>query len=180
VARPDRRGRLTVDGGGVTLVFERRLAHTPAQVWDAIATPEGLREWLMCTEATIEPRVGGRIELVSGAPQYRSTGRILVWEPPRTLAYEWKVGPVPEMPGGENAVFRYELAPDDAGETLLTVTYTRLTRQTAGGFLPGVHAFLDRLEAQLDGAPLPDWLARFAELRGLYTEWSPHAAAAGK
>ena len=30
---------------------------------------------------------------------------------------------------------------------------------------------LDRLEAQLDGAPLPDWQARFAELRAEYPEW---------
>ena len=55
--------------------------------------------------------------------------------------------------------------------TRLTVTYRRITRSTARGFLPGMHALLDRLEAQLDGAPLPDWQARFAALRAEYPEW---------
>ncbi|TMA26452.1 MAG: hypothetical protein E6J88_08950 [Deltaproteobacteria bacterium] len=100
---------------------------------------------------------------------------ILRWEPPRVFEYEWKVAPVPEMPLGENAIFRYELAPEDSS-TLLTVTYRRITKQTASGFLPGLHAFLDRLEAQLDEKPLPDWSARFAELLGQYPEWTKHAA----
>jgi len=176
---PRRKGRLSVEDGIVTLVFERLLPHRPEHVWDAIATPEGLREWLLCTEATIEGRVGGRIELVSGPAAYRSTGKILVWQPPRALEYEWKVKPVPEMPRGEDATFRYDLAARGTS-TLLTVTYRRITPESARGFLPGLHAFLDRLEAQLDGAPLPDWVARFGELRGQYTEWSAHAAPAGE
>ena len=60
----------------------------------------------------------------------------------------------------------------------MTVTYRRITRPVARGFLPGTHAFLDRLEAQLDGRPLPDWLALFGELRGQYPEWTDHATAA--
>jgi uncharacterized protein YndB with AHSA1/START domain len=172
------KGRLTVDGDTATLVFERVLDHEPRHVWDAISTPEGLKEWLMCVEARIEGRAGGTIELVSGPARYRSTGKILVWDPPRVLEYEWKVAPVPEMPEGEDAVFRYQLDPRPDGGTALTVTYRRITRQTARGFLPGLHAFLDRLEAQLDGAPLPDWLARFGALRAVYPEWSHDAAAA--
>jgi uncharacterized protein YndB with AHSA1/START domain len=170
---PRRKGRLTVDSddGTATLVFERVLDHSPAHVWDAITTPEGLRAWLMCTEARIDGRAGGTIELVTGPAGYRSTGRILAWDPPRLFEYEWKVAPVPEMPDGEDAVFRYQLDPRPDGTTAMTVTYRRITRQTARGFLPGLHAFLDRLEAQLAGAPLPDWLARFGALRAsLYRE----------
>jgi hypothetical protein len=127
----------------------------------------------------IEGRVGGRIELVTGPTQYRSTGRILAWDPPRVLEYEWNVGPVPEMPRGERAIFRYELTADgDATEVV--VTYRRITRQTARGFLPGVHAFLDRLEAQLDASALPDWLEHFGALRAAYPEWSDHASRPGE
>jgi hypothetical protein len=100
-------------------------------------------------------------------------------EPPRVFEYEWKVAPVPEMPLGENAVFRYELTPR-GGSTLLTVTYRRITAGTARGFLPGLHAFLDRLEAQLEGAPLPDWMTRFTELLGQYPEWTKHATPSAK
>jgi uncharacterized protein YndB with AHSA1/START domain len=161
------RGTLLDEGEHATLIFRRVYGHAPKHVWDAIATPEGLREWLMCTHAVIEGRVGGRIELVSGPPGYRSTGKILAWDPPRLLEYEWNVAPVPEMPRGENAIF--------GDSTRLVVTYQRITRNTARGFLPGLHAFLDRLEAQLDGRALPDWMQRFGELRTQYPEWSGHA-----
>lgn len=173
------RGELVENGEYATLTFRRSYRHAPEHVWDAIATPEGLREWLLCTYARIEGRVGGRIELVSGPAAYRSTGKILVWEPPRVLEYEWNVAPVPEMPRGEQSIFRYELTPYE-DSTHLLVTYRRITRQTARGFLPGLHAFLDRLEAQLDEYPLPDWMALFDELCAEYPEWIGHAPAPGK
>jgi uncharacterized protein YndB with AHSA1/START domain len=176
-----RRGTLVVDGEHATLTFERVYRHPPERVWDAISTPEGLRGWLLCTHAVIDGRVGGRIELVSGPPGYRSTGAILAWEPPRLLEYEWNVAPVPEMPRGQRAIFRFELTPSSGGDaTRLVVTYRRLTAETAGGFLPGLHAFLDRLEAQLDGRALPDWRARFAELAADYPEWKGHAPGPGE
>lgn len=171
----DRRGRLTADDRDTgTLTFRRVLRHRPEHVWDAISTAEGLKEWLMCTQALIEGRPGGNIELVSGPAGYRSKGKILRWEPPRVLEYEWNVAPVPEMPRGENAIFTFEVQPDGE-DTVLLVTYRRITLATARGFLPGVHAFLDRLEAQLAGQPLPDWLQLFAELQGIYSEWTGHA-----
>jgi uncharacterized protein YndB with AHSA1/START domain len=174
------RGTLLVeDDDHATLTFRRRYRHAPEHVWQAISTAEGLRDWLMCTHAVIEPRVGGRIELVTGPTRYHSTGRVLAWEPPRVLEYEWNVAPVPEMPRGERAIFRYELTAD-GDATDVVVTYRRITRQTARGFLPGLHAFLDRLEAQLDGAPLPDWLERFGALRAAYPEWSDHAPRPGE
>jgi len=173
------KGTLVETGEHVTLEFRRVYPHAIEHVWDAISTPEGLRGWLLCTHALIEGRAGGRIDLVSGPTGYRSTGTVLVWEPPRVLEYEWNVAPLPEMPAGEHAIFRYELTPDSHATRLL-VTYRRITKQTARGFLPGVHAFLDRLEAQLDGQPLPDWVQRFGELRAEYPEWGSHASDPGK
>jgi uncharacterized protein YndB with AHSA1/START domain len=174
-----RRGVLVDDGDCATLIFRRVYRHTPEHVWDAISTAEGLRAWLLCTHAIIEGRVGGRIEMVSGPAGHRSTGKILAWEPPRVLEYEWNVAPTPEMPRGERAIFRYELS-REAESTHVLVTYRRITKQTARGFLPGLHAFLDRLEAQLDGQPLPDWMLRFGELRAEYPEWNGHAPDPGK
>jgi uncharacterized protein YndB with AHSA1/START domain len=173
------KGTLLEDGEHATLTFRRVYRHAPEHVWDAIGTQEGLRGWLMCTHALIEGRVGGRIELVSGPPGYRSTGTVLAWDPPRVLEYEWNVEPVPEMPRGERAIFHYELTPE-GDSTQLLVTYRRITKQTARGFLPGLHAFLDRLEAQLDERALPDWTQRFDELRADYPEWSGHASHSGQ
>jgi uncharacterized protein YndB with AHSA1/START domain len=174
------KGTTTVDDDGyATLTFLRAYRHRPEHVWEAISTPEGLREWLLCSRAEIEPRAGGRIELVSGPAQYHSTGTILVWEPPRKLEYEWNVAPVPEMPKGERAIFRYELSWDGT-VTRLLVTYRRITRGTARGFVVGLHAFLERLEAQLDDAELPDFLPLFESLRAEYPEWSHDAPASGE
>lgn len=173
------RGTSTPDGEHTTLTFRRVYPHKVEHVWDAISTPEGLRAWLLCTWAVIEPRVGGRFDMVSGAGAYHSTGKVLAWDPPRLLEYEWNVEPVPEMPRGERALFRYELTPE-GDATRLLVTYRRITSQTARGFLPGLHALLDRLEAQLDGLPLPDWHERFSALRADYPEWSFHASGSGE
>ena len=162
-----RRGQSTVDGDTATLIFKRVMPHAAEHVWEAIATAEGLGEWLMCTDVRIDGRPGGTIQMVSGPGRYHSTGTILNWDPPHLFEYEWNVAPVPEMPLGEHAIFRYELTPQQ-GSTLLTVIYRRVTKPTASGFLPGLHALLDRLEAQLDERPLPDWHSRFNELLSQY------------
>ena len=162
-----RKGRLIVDGATATLIFTRVLHHAREHVWEAIATPEGLAAWLMSSDVRIDGRTGGSVEMVSGPGRYHSKGTILNWDPPHLFEYEWNVAPVPEMPAGEQAIFRYELTPQK-GSTLLTVTYRRVTKPTASGFLPGLHALLDRLEAQLDERPLPDWHRRFNELLSQY------------
>ena len=173
------KGTLVEEGDFADLTFSRRYRHTAERVWEAIATPEGLRNWLMCSRAEIDGRVGGKFEMVSGPSKFLSTGKILAWEPPRLLEYEWKVGPVTEMPKGEDVVVRYELTPD-GDSTRVKVTYRRLTRQTARGFLPGLHAFLERLEAQLDQNPLPAFEKRFGELIAEYPGWSGDASPPGQ
>jgi uncharacterized protein YndB with AHSA1/START domain len=172
------RGSMVPDGEYATLTFRRVYPHRIDHVWEAISTPEGLRGWLMVTEATIEGRAGGRIEMKSGPARFHSSGRILAWDPPKLLEYEWNVAPVPEMPRGERAVFRYELA-EDGDSTRLLVVYRQISMATARGFLPGLHAFLDRLEAQLGGGTMPAFEKRFGELLADYPEWS-HAADPGQ
>lgn len=172
------KGTLAPDGDHATLTFQRTYRHRIEHVWEALATPEGLRGWLMATDVSIDARTGGRIEMTSGPARFRSSGEILAWKPPHLFEYEWNVAPVTEMPDGERAIFRYELTPD-GDSTHLVVTYRRITMRTARGFLPGLHAFLDRLEGQLDGTPMPSFVTRFEEVRSHYPEWS-YAPAAGK
>jgi Activator of Hsp90 ATPase homolog 1-like protein len=97
--------------------------------------------------------------------QKRMTGRILVWDPPHVLEHEWRQRIV------EDGVVRYELVEDGAG-TLLTFTHRGLSVPNAKGFIPGTHAFLDRLDAHLGGASLPDWSERYAETAPAYPSWS--------
>jgi len=159
-------GTLTFEGDYATITFCRRIAHPPEDVWTAITDPEEPQGWYM-TRAKLTAGREGTIDFVSGPSQLHVTGRILSWDPPRLFEHEWKVAPRPELPSGEESIVRWELT--RAGrETLMTFTFRRLTRGTAIGFAPGMHAFLDRLEAQLDGKSVPEWMGRVAELRRFY------------
>jgi uncharacterized protein YndB with AHSA1/START domain len=146
---------VTTDGEQATLVFRRVLHHPPARVWSAITEPEQIRTWFV-TEAKIDGRRGGSIDLVTGADRVHTTGRILEWEPPRVYEYEWRVPPGGFVPKGENGIVRWELTPAHDG-TLLVLTYRRLSRSTAARLARGYSLFLDRLAAQLDGTELPAW-----------------------
>jgi uncharacterized protein YndB with AHSA1/START domain len=164
-------GDVQFDGDQATLVFTRRLAHAPEVVWAALTDEQQFCAWF-ATTATIDGRPDGRVEMVSGPSQMLWSGRILTWDPPRVFEYEWHTAPRPEIPQGESeSVVRWELAADGAG-TLLTLTHRRLSRPTALGFAPGTHAYLDRLEAYLDQAPLPNWTVRYGEVSPSYPAWS--------
>jgi uncharacterized protein YndB with AHSA1/START domain len=166
VAHSSRAGKLTFEGDYATLMFERRFRHPVQVVWEALTEPEHLARWYM-TRARLEAREGGTLEYWSGPAQYYVTGKILVWQPPRIFEHEWNVEPRKELPKGERSIVRWELTPDGDG-TILRITHRRLTRPTALGFVAGIHAFLDRLENELDGTPLTDWAARVAEVRANY------------
>ncbi len=49
---------------------------------------------------------------------------------------------------------------------------SRLSVTNARGFIPGTHAFFDRLEAHLAGGDLPDWSERYAEVAPSYPAWN--------
>lgn len=65
--------------------LELTVTGTPEQVWEAIATAEGLSSWMMPT--TLEPQVGGAVTFDMG-PDAVSHGRITAFEPARRVAYE--------------------------------------------------------------------------------------------
>ncbi len=162
----DRRGTVTVEGEHATIAFERRYAHPVQAVWDALTNPEHLARWYM-TKARLDARPGGSVDYVSGISQFHVTGKILTWDPPRVFEHEWNVEPREHLPKGERSVVRWELTPDGDG-TILRITHRHLTAQTAKGFVSGTHAFLDRLEDQLDGKELTNWVKRVDELRPVY------------
>ena len=164
-----RAGTLTFEGDFATITFERRIRHPAQVVWNALTESEHLARWYMTT-ARLDARSGGSIDYRSGPSQYHVTGKILVWQPPRVFEHEWNVEPRRELPKGEKSIVRWELAPEGES-TLLRLTHKRLTRPTAIGFVSGIHAFLDRLEDELDGAPLVDWRTRVGEVRVNYPGW---------
>lgn len=157
-------GALIPDGGSTTLRFERRLPHPIDAVWAAITEPDARARWFGPTR--IDARRGGLIDTTPDDPPVpeamkRVRGRILVWDPPHVFEHEW-VQPIVEA-----GVVRYELRAEGRA-TILTFTHRGLAPGNARGFIPGMHAYLDRLRATLDGTPIPDWSDRIAELRPTY------------
>ena len=157
-------GTLTIDGDRATMTFERYLPHPIEAVWAALTEPSQRKAWF--GETVIDAREGGSIEMVPDEPpaaidSKRLTGRILTWDPPYVLEHEWHQRIV------EDSVVRYELREHDGG-TWLTFTHTGLSVGNARGFIPGTHAFFDRLAAHLAGAGLPNWSERYAELAPSY------------
>lgn len=162
-------GDVTIEGGRATIVFRRVIRHPIERVWEAITTPGDLNQWML-QSAKIEPRQGGRIEYVASPQPIVWYGRVLSWEPPRLYEHELNTDPDPrwsEHLGGERTIARWELEARGRS-THLTLTFRGMTPPTAAGFAPGMHAFLERLDALLDGGQLPEWSPRFEELRPLY------------
>jgi len=159
-------GAVVIKGEEATLMFRRRLAHLPEAVWKALTDPSELSNWYM-TKAVIDGREGGTIDFIAGPSRLHVTGRILTWKPPTVLEHEWKVAPRTELQSGEDAIIRWELRRDGDG-TVLHLEHRKLNRETALGFAPGTHAFLDRLEAQLGRLPLPNWQTRYQKVANQY------------
>jgi len=67
----------------IELRFE--MPGTPAQVWDAVATANGISSWFL--ETDLEERVGGAIVTHMGEDA-SSPGTVTGWDPPRRVAYE--------------------------------------------------------------------------------------------
>ncbi len=167
----DQYGEVIIEGGFATLKFERRLPHPRETVWKAITDPKELASWFN-TKAVIDGRNGGAIDFISAPASFHTTGRILVWDPPRVFEHEWRMDPHPHLPNGETeSVIRWELVRDGDSGTILTVTHSRLTKSTGLGFASGMHAFMDRLAAHLDRRPLPDWQKTFDAVRAHYPSW---------
>jgi uncharacterized protein YndB with AHSA1/START domain len=166
---PESKGIVTIEGEYATLRYERRVSHPREVIWKAITDSKELAGW-MNTKAIIDGYNGGTIDFVNIVSGFHTTGRILAWDPQRVFEHEWHIAPNPSLPGGEpEAVIRWELKRDgDSDNTLLTLTYSRLTKSTSLRFAPGTHAYLDRLEASLNNEALPDWMQRFAAVKELY------------
>jgi uncharacterized protein YndB with AHSA1/START domain len=67
------------------LEFSVEVPGTPEQVWQAIATAQGMSAWFLPTE--MEERQGGSLHFSMG-PEMGSDGQVTEWEPPHRLVYE--------------------------------------------------------------------------------------------
>lgn len=151
--------------GSDAVRFERLLPGPIERVWSFLVAPERLATWL--AGGVLEPRVGGRVELVfrhaelsrdraPPPPRYATyeeghvlRGTVTVWAPPRRLAYTWAEG------SGRSSEVTFELEP--VGESVrLVLTHRRLDgRDARVSVASGWHAHLSILRDRLEGREPP-------------------------
>ncbi len=105
--------------------IRRRITlHAPIdEVWDAVATADGLRAWLGCSEVHVEAQVGCPVAVrwPDGAV---SRGLVEAVEPPQRFAFRWRriSGAGLRLRAGEPTRVVVELASVEAGSTDVTIT----------------------------------------------------------
>jgi uncharacterized protein YndB with AHSA1/START domain len=129
--------------GKPVLRFERRLAHSPDRVWQAVTDPAEMRQWFPATvETTLH--TGARMQFRFEGDDTSTEGEIIEFDPPKVYAFRWN-----------DDVLRFELLPNDTG-CLLVFTHTLgggwIGELTAGRSAAGWDTCLAALDAQLDGA----------------------------
>lgn len=122
--------------------MERRLAHPPEKVWQAITDPAELDHWFPARVDT-ELRVGATMRFTFEGDENSSPGEILELDPPKVFAYRWN-----------DDVLRWELVPDGTGCRLLfshTLSETTGGKFAAGRNAAGWDTCLDALLTRLAG-----------------------------
>ncbi|MGW6460637.1 SRPBCC family protein [Streptomyces sp. NPDC055078] len=132
----------TTADGRTALRMERRLAHPPQRVWDAITRPEQLARWFP-SEVSVELRPGGKVGfLFPGETEPDLTGVVTDAEEPRLFGFTW----------GDDHL-RWEIVPDGEG-SLLTLVHTFGDRFGAASFASGWHGCVTALGQFLDGVEI--------------------------
>ncbi|MDP9239606.1 MAG: SRPBCC family protein [Actinomycetota bacterium] len=133
------RGTYVELDGRPAVRFQRTYPHSVGRLWAAVTEPDELSHWFP-SGVRIQQQAGGTVEF-SGDPHLEdSTGRILVFDPPRRLAYTW----------GDDEL-RFELEPAGDGSCTLTLINVLEARNTAARNAAGWTVCLDELDKHLSG-----------------------------
>jgi uncharacterized protein YndB with AHSA1/START domain len=160
-------GTVRREGDTITVVFHRRYARPLAKVWAALTVPERISDWFATTTVD-RVGVGGTMDLDFKDENYRSTGKIVAYEPMKTFAWEWT-----ELDGLKASLVRWDLEPDGDG-CRVTLTHSGLSPAEAKDVGPGWHAHLLAIEDAADGIETP-WStvrAREKAIHHLYADWA--------
>ena len=161
-------GEIRQTGETIEVVFHRRYARPVEKVWAALTVPERISDWFAST--TIDRLAeGGEIATDFKDENYRSKGRIVIYDPMRTFAWTWT-----ELDGSKSSLVRWDLEPDGDG-CRLTLTHSGLPPADGPDVGPGWHAHLQAIEDAADGVETP-WSvvrARADAAKPLYANSTP-------
>ncbi|HZY92555.1 MAG TPA: SRPBCC domain-containing protein [Thermoplasmata archaeon] len=139
----------------------RTLNAPPDRVFRAFLDPDLLRRWIAPDElevdrVTVDPRVGGRIEVWhsrNGSSTGKFVGVFLTIDPPKHLVYRWAfVGTEPEKGEYIDTLVTVRLRPRSGNRTSILVVHEGLEElehrapQVFAKLVPGTNNCLDKLE----------------------------------
>ena len=178
-------GEIEEVGGRYVLHFERRLHHPVERVWEALTSPDQIKQWYGgSTDVELDLVEGGRYNThTTGPPELveairaefpelgdavlASHDTVLRVEPP--LLFEHTFG------GDATSIARWELQRDGDG-CRLTLTHTEppgFDVKDAPRDLSGWHTLLELLALVLDGTPAPWTMERSKGHRDRYEAAGP-------
>jgi len=145
--------------GDTTVVFTRRFAATPAEVWAELTTPEELARWAPHTANRDLSALGAVVFTMlgdddpNGAPAFDVPGHVLVSYPPNELEHTWATD-----------VLAWRLEPDASADdsspttppttgTVLTLRHRLTDPAMASAVAAGWHLCLDVAAEALAGRP---------------------------
>jgi uncharacterized protein YndB with AHSA1/START domain len=140
--------------------FERLLPAARNKVWAVLTDTGCLPGWY--GEGTIEGRVGGKVELMSG----HIRGVVTQWEPQHKLAYTWNVF----MPGQAASDYPESYLTLELNDATLVLTHLPVLEEFVKLNAMGWHTFLDMVEAAARGATVESretYMMRNAERYGV-------------
>jgi len=156
-----------------TVEIERVFPGPIERVFDYLSKPEYLSKWLM--PATLEPWVGGRIQLksdpipenVAAPPENRPQeclirGLMSHYDPPRLISYSWN-----EITYQVSTEVRFELE-QRGDDVYLVLTHSRLPASFMAAVAAGWHTHLETLLALIKGETPGDFFTRFNPLLEQY------------
>ena len=121
--------------------FERSIEATPDKVWSVLTNVRLLPGWY--GEGVIEPRVGGKVELMGG----HIRGTVTQRQPSTKLAYTWNVFCTGRAGVGLPRILSHARARAEGRRTVLTLTHLPVLEPFVKLNAMGWHTFLDMVDA---------------------------------
>ena len=121
----------------MTACVQRVLPAPPAEVYEQWVSAEALAGFICPApgraEVAIDPRPGGALRIAMTFPEWSSVieGEYLHLDRPHALSFSWRT------PSGTDSVVSVALEPHGDGETLMTITHSRLPADTLDDYQQG-------------------------------------------
>jgi uncharacterized protein YndB with AHSA1/START domain len=134
-----------------TATVERVLPAGPAEAYDAWLDEDALRDFMcpapgVASEVSVDARVGGSFRFVMAFPDRTSeiTGKYIALDRPERLSFTWR-----HPAQGVDSVVTVTFAPHGGGETLMTITHSRLPAELVASHTGGWTSISEKLAARL-------------------------------